>query len=188
MDRRHPALAALAPALLVVGCAFASTSGGMAPGPLPAALPGGASVNLRTAGGRATELWGRSQISNAEFDEALARALLQQGRLLPLVDRSADYQLEASLRELRQPAFSLVTRVELAVDWKLWRSATGEVLWRDTIRTRHTATLSDALIGTKRCRLATEGAARANIRAAVEHLTRLDLEAAADAAGLERTP
>jgi hypothetical protein len=168
---------ALVPVLLAVGCAFATTSDGMAPGPLPGDLPRGPSVNLRAAGGRATSLWGKSQISNAGFDEALARALLQRGLLLPLVDRPADYQLEVDLRELRQPDFSLVTRVELTVDWTLWSTRTGEVLWRDAIHTSHTATPWDALIGTRRCRLATEGAARANIRAAIEQLARLGLAA-----------
>jgi len=182
------ALVLLALALPQLGCAFATTSEAMIPVQLPALRPGDRSVNLQTRGGRATHLWGKSQISNRAFNEALAHSLVRANLLWPLIDRVADYQLEATLVELQQPSFSLATRVDIGVAWRLWHTETRRVVWDERIRTSDTASLSEALIGTKRCRLATERAARANIREAIERMSRLDLAPALAPPRAETSP
>ena len=157
------------------GCAFATTNEGMAPPSLRVVRETGATVNLKTTGGRATRPWGRSQISNEVFSESVAVALVRAGLLRPLIDKAADFQLEAALVELNQPLVSLRSRVDVGIAWKLWRTETREVVWEETLRTHHTTTIADALFGTRRCRLATEGAARANIAVAIDRLSQLDL-------------
>ena len=79
------------------------------------------------------------------------------------------------LEELEQPTWSLVTTVRLATRWTLTRTGASRPLWTERIDAQHTATLLDAMIGTRRLRLATEGAARRAIHEALERLARVRL-------------
>ncbi|MDJ0851476.1 MAG: hypothetical protein QNK04_24130 [Myxococcota bacterium] len=185
---RRPILLCLA--LAVSGCAFAAQPLSMVPPmpglaasplllaatPLPSvAAPQPATLNVRTAGGAKTRLWGKSQISNVALAEAVQAALSDSQLFLPLVDRAADYQLEVVLEHLDQPDWGVVTTVRVSTRWRLTRTGAAQPLWTDTIAAEHTATLLDAVIGTRRCRLATEGAAREAIRLGVERLARVPL-------------
>ncbi len=193
---RAPRLAAILSVTLAVhGCAFAAKPIGMVPplqalagaslpsvsapralaAPRPLAAPRAATINVKTAGGAATRLWGKSQISNDALAEAVQTALVDSQLFLPLVDRAADYQLVVALEEVEQPDWGVVTTVRVSTRWSLTLTGTTQPLWTDTISAQHTATLLDAVIGTRRCRLATEGAAREAIRVGVERLSRVPL-------------
>ncbi len=163
----------VATAALAGGCSFATTADGMAPSIPRRVVAEPRTVNVAAYGGEPTYLWSYSRISDEALTAAMQQALAGSGMLEPLVDRAADYQLDATILEIRQPMFSLATRVELGVLWRLRRG--GEVLWEETIRSEHTTPFSEALIGTKRCRLATEGAARANIAEALRRIEQLQL-------------
>ncbi len=178
-----------APPSLAMMPAAPSTSGSLLSTGVPAALPtsGGplstrapaaprpASVNVRSAGGAETRLWGKSQISNAALAEAVQSALADAELFLPLVDRAADYQLEVVLERLEQPDWGVVTTVRVSTRWRLTRTGAAQPLWTDVIAASDTATLLDAVIGTRRCRLATEGAAREAIREGIARLGRVPL-------------
>lgn len=64
---------------------------------------------------------------------------------------------------------------EMTVLWSLSRVDTEETIWQDLVLSSCTATVGDAFVGTTRMRMATEGAARNNIRTALERLAAADL-------------
>jgi hypothetical protein len=162
-------------AVTALGCAFAAEPLAMAPRTAVLGPPEPATVNVQGAGGASTRLWGKSQISNAALTEAVQTALADSRLFLPLVDRVAEYQLQVVLEALEQPYWGVVTTVRVSTHWTLTRTGTSKPLWTDTISTQHTATLFDAMIGTRRCRLATEGAAREAIREALNRLSLVPL-------------
>ena len=74
------------------------------------------------------------------------------------------------IERLEQPNWSLLTTVHVHTRWSPSRTGRPDPIWTEYISGRSTATLLDAIFGTKRCRLATEGAAREAIREGVERL------------------
>lgn len=155
---------------LVLGCAFPTEPLSMVPRVSGAAQKELASVNVQGLGGARTRLWGKSQISNAALTEAVQRAVAEARVFIPVEDRVGDYQLEVEIERLEQPTWSLLTTVHVHTRWSLSRTGRPDPIWTEHISGRFTTTLLDAMIGTKRCRLATEGAAREAIREGVERL------------------
>jgi hypothetical protein len=172
------ALTALA--VLSGGCATASKPAAMA-----VAAPTGivnthaASVSLSVAGGKETSSAGASQISNADFAEAI-RASIEASRVFAQVlgTDAADYRLDVMIVRLSQPMFGFDMKVDLEANWTLSRHRDGKVLWQKPIATTYTATTKDAFAGVTRLRLANEGAARANIEEALRQISRLTLDTA----------
>lgn len=62
--------------------------------------------------------------------------------------------------------------VQIGADWRLTDNATGEVLVHKTIRGECALGVGDVFVGTDRFRTETEGAAKANIAAAIAELPR----------------
>lgn len=85
-----------------------------------------------------------------------------------------DYKLVVHLEKLDQPAFGLDMTVTATVNYTLEQRKTGRIILARTITTPHTATFSDAAIGTERIRLANEGTIRKNISAIITELLALD--------------
>lgn len=164
-------LPALGPVLLVLGCAFPTEPASMVPLRAIRAQAFARTVNVRTDGGSHTVLWGKSQISNSALKQAVLEALVEAGLMLPLEDRMGDYQLEVVLQEIEQPSWSLVTTVNVRTLWILTPTGGQQPVWSEQIAGSSTATLLDAMIGTRRCRLATEGAAQDVIAEAMRQLS-----------------
>jgi len=162
-------------ALVAGGCAFPAQAPAIVPAASARLSVDAPTVNIRAVGGEATRLWGYPKLSNTAMAEAVSLAVAQAGLFLPLVDRVADYQLEVVLVRLDQKFWGVPTRVGLHVSWSLAKTRDLDRVWGDEISTSHTASVGTALIGTKRSRLATEAAARENIRQAIDRMSALDL-------------
>ena len=92
-------------------------------------------------------------------------------------DTSSGYQLLVRITSLDAPAaFAWERQVRLVANWELRRAKSGQSVWKDVISTKFVTTTKDAWGGMERTKLSTEGAARANIRDAVDQLGRLKLE------------
>ncbi len=163
--------------LVFTACAFPTRPGSMAPlGPDVARdFSEAPTVNVQTLGGQVTFPWYKPKISNDAFSQAAMLALARSGVLLPVIDKAADYQLELTIAGLEQPTWHVHTGVSLVVAWKLWRTGSDDVHWQDVIRTRFLTPFQSDLIAQQRLRIATEGAARENIREAISELERRDL-------------
>jgi hypothetical protein len=108
-----------------------------------------------------------SQISSAEFQEALVRTLMvanlasaQNGR----------FRLEAALLKLERPYAGFAMTVTASIAYRLTETATGAVVYQDTRSSLGTASLNDAVTNTNRLRIADERAIRANFRKLIEDL------------------
>jgi hypothetical protein len=94
-----------------------------------------------------------------------------------VVPTGGEYVLAVDLSELQAPhsTFSYSYTAKLVAGWTLKRADTKTPVWEATIRTEHTATAVEALVGSTRARLATDGAARENIAQGLARISKLDL-------------
>jgi hypothetical protein len=113
-------------------------------------------------------------ISNAEFEQAVRRSLLASG-LYSEITESAPYRLDVVLGDIRLPIAGADMTTVMTVLWSLSRSDTRETVWQALIESQYTAQAGESLIGVVRVRMATEGAARANIEKALQQLAGAEL-------------
>ena len=190
MKRWHGLVAALLAAALAGGCGTPADPLNMrlAPGDalqlrgfMPEALRGQIALGEIGGGAETWRYWG-SQVSAKALDQALEEALRSVGVLAPL-PAGARYQLSAKLSALQQPDLkwqpqALVSdnRVLATVDYTLKDKASGAVLYQRSIRTAHTAELTEALLfPPERLRLANEGALRQSLNLLLRDFAELRL-------------
>lgn len=165
---------AIAAATAVSACAKPATVPAMVPD--VAALPSAASpyrnaigVGVVSGGRGSARLW-TARVGNAEFQEALARALADSGLAAAQGGR---YRLDADLQKLEEPFAGFAMTVEATIAYRLTDTTSGAIVYQNTITTPATATMDDALDGLARLRIANERAIRANLRRLIEELSAL---------------
>jgi hypothetical protein len=119
-----------------------------------------------TGGKETSPLW-KSNVSSADFAEALKQSLSAN---TILASENARYKLAASLIELKQPLIGMSMTVISRVKYVLMDAADDSVIWDKEITAPYTAKMSDAFVGSKRLQLANEGAIRENIKQLVDSL------------------
>ena len=152
-------------AITVTGCAEASNPGAMAVGVTQSTLIAdnsslhhAISAPTVTGGKDTNPLW-VSNVSNADFAEALRQTLSANTMLATDKGR---FNLAAQLVSLKQPMVGLSMTVTADVKYTL-TDATGKVIWQKELTTPYTAKFSDAFLGVERLKLANEGAIKTNI-------------------------
>ena len=85
------------------------------------------------------------------------------------------YQLTADLTRLDQPMMGFNMTVTSTVRYSLIETQTRKEVYAQVIQIGHTASMSDAFIGSQRLKLANEGAVKANIQAFIKDLIALKL-------------
>lgn len=160
-------------ALAAAACASASKPGAMvAPvteGTMIAensALKEAFSVGTVTGGKKTSPLW-KSNVSSEDFAEALRQSLAAHAMLAA---SGGKYTIDAELVELKQPMVAVNSKVTSVVGYKVTDTATGAVVFSETITNAYTAKLGDALLGVERLRLANEGSIKGNIAQLIERL------------------
>lgn len=163
--------------LLMSGCATPTVPTAMVPEVHQNYHRSGQSLSINVLGGRETSATGTSQIANDDFHRAVAHAVDNSAIFASVGNYgSTDLHLETFIGMLQQPLMGFNLTVTLEVYYALTESATGNTLWRDTIQSTYTATTGEAFAGITRLRLATEGAARENIRQLLKALSDLQLD------------
>lgn len=163
-------------AALLAGCASTTpTSDGMIPAFAVRGVRG--PVHPQAV---AVEVKDTRRIPDAAFRRALADAVTLSKVFARVVDKpGAGYILSVTVTKLEQPESRfnvyLNPTVKMEAAWSLRRAGTRAALWQATIRSEHTAGPSDTLDGKARLRMATEGAARENIAAGLERLSKVTL-------------
>lgn len=158
-------------------CATGARSEAMRP-QTPAAIAKRHAANVRVAvsGGKETNPLWKSEISSDAFGEALFEAMKQSAIFSDV--RSgvpSDFLLEVVLLDVDQPLIGASMTVTLTARWSLVSGKTNQTVWKSDIVKAYTAGAFDAFAGVTRLRLANEGAARENIRAGLEEISRLTL-------------
>jgi hypothetical protein len=134
------------------------------------------SVRITVTGGKAPESTGLATVSNEAFAEAVANSIVES-KLFSEIKKGdgGDYLLNVDIFSIEQQpiGFNLTSRMEAG--WTLVEAATGKQVMRKVIKTTRTATVGEAFAAVARTRVATEGAAKNNIREAIEEISKLDL-------------
>jgi fructose-specific phosphotransferase system component IIB len=153
-----------AAAVVLAGCASGALKENMA-----AAAPSVAykktqnSVRVETRGGSDTGAMDSTNISNADLKSAIEASIAKSGLFRNVAQSNSDYALSVTVTELTKPLFGGSFTVTMEAGWTLTKTSDNKVLLRKAIKSSHTASLGDSLVGVTRLRLAVEGAARSNI-------------------------
>lgn len=170
------AVLALGLSALLAGCASPATREGMIPGDLDTAKKHPQTVSVAVTGGQETNPLWKSQISDTSFAEALSDAITRSKVFSAVVQgKGGNYQLDVALVSMTQPSFGASFTVDMEAGWSLRRTDSAAVVWQASVKSKHTATVGDAFVGVERLRLATEGAAKNNIKQGLEMISRLNL-------------
>ena len=133
-------------------------------------------VSISVEGGKEHEDLGRTQISDAEFKQALNESITKSQTFSRVMEgMNGDYLLTVVIFSIDQPAMGFSFTVKMEAGWTLKRVATGEIVWQEAIKSEHTATPGEAFAAASRLRLATAGAARNNISQGLAKISKLKL-------------
>jgi len=167
--------AALSACLIALGgCAAGARSTQMTASssvaPIGASDPGYKQFRVsKTQGGSKTNPLWMSSVSDADFKSALEASLKAANYLADQADQ-AKAEIVANLVELKRPMAGLDMSVTTQVRYSATDTATGSVVFDDTVGANGTAKFGDSLIGVERLRLANEAAIKANIEAFIARL------------------
>ena len=168
--------AAIGLLLALGGCASPTTHQAMMPAKLELAQHHAQTVTVTAGGGSDTNALGKSQISDAELRLAVVESIKQTKAFSSVIEGAkGDYLLNVSIFSLTQPSFGMSFTVGIEMGWTLTKADSGAVVWREAIKSEHTATVSDAFAGVESLRLATEGAARNNVALGLAKISALSL-------------
>ncbi len=134
------------------------------------------SVSVSASGGGETGAMDYTNISNENLAGAIKESIVKTGLFTSVVKSDdADYKLSVSLISMSKPMFGLDFKIDMEMAWSLVNTRTGEAVMRESIKSSHTATPSDAFVAATRVRLAVEGAAQSNIRQGLQKIAELSL-------------
>jgi len=158
------------------GCSTGATREGMTTMDYTAPTKHAKTISVKVGGGQETNPVGGSLISDEEFTAALVDSINHSKVFSQVIlGKSGDYELGVVMINLEKPIFGASFKVKIEAGWTLKNSATGQIVWQKVIRSEHTATMGDAVVGATRMRLANEGAARNNIKQGLMDISQLKL-------------
>ena len=123
------------------------------------------------SGGTKTNPAWTSEIANDAFTDAVKESLKAQG----LHAVNGKYRLEVEMLKVDQPLFGLNIEVTTHVRYTLTNASSGSVVLNDVVITPHKVGMSDAIVASKRLRLANEGSATKNIEGLLNKLSELEV-------------
>ncbi len=174
--RRIGALVLVAGVVVLAGCATSANRDAMASPAIASTKKNPYTLSIVTAGGNETSAMGSSEISNDDLRAAIEKSVMQSALFKEVVrGKNGDYELSTTVTRLSKPSFGASFTVEMEAGWSLVKTSDKTVLMRKVITSTHTASMSEAFVGTTRLRLAVEGAARSNIKQGLEAVAALNL-------------
>lgn len=154
------------------GCASGAMSRNMVPKDLTVANRHPYSVLVKVEGGQETSASSGPRISSPEFQSAIVESLMTYGVFKTVLSEgNTDCKLEVAILDLQQPIFGFNMTVTIMTAWKLTNLKDGSTVMSESLSNSYTAAVGDAFAGVTRVRLATEGAARENIRDALKKIS-----------------
>jgi hypothetical protein len=134
------------------------------------------SVTVQVQGGTDTGALDSSNIANADLKAAIEDSIAASRLFTSVIQgKGGDYELSVIIIQLSKPLFGGSFTVDMEAGWSLVRASDKQVVLRKTIKTSHTATMSDSVVGVTRLRMAVEGAARRNVEAGLRAVAALQL-------------
>lgn len=170
------AIAVVATAAVLGGCASPASREGMAVQQVQLAKHHPYSVGVQVQGGGETGALDSSNIAPADLKAALEDSIKNSKLFSTVVQgKDGDYELSVVITRIDKPMFGASFTVDLETGWSLVKLSDRSVALRKSIKSSHTATMGDSMVGVTRLRLAVEGAARANIDQGLKEIAALNL-------------
>lgn len=145
------------------------------PGTIAIAHRHAVSVRVVTLGGNETAGGGQSWIDDAELKQAVESSIRQSGLFSGVVDSGEDFLLTVTVINANRPVVGFSVTVGLELGWALERVKDHNVVWREALKTEHTAPMGAGFAFETRVRLALENAAKKNISQGLERISALNL-------------
>lgn len=136
------------------------------------------SIRIGSITGNREEFFGGPEMITAEEFKTVLTETFVRSKLFSSVEQSAaDLELSAKFIAHGQVTSNGFNAEQaMVIEYTLANLRTGQELWKQSINSRHTATLSDALGGNARTRMAQEGCVRKNVEQLIEALNKLSIE------------
>lgn len=165
--------------LSIIGCSYTANVNTMIPGNYDLKQKHPGSINIIVSGAEeddsGVDLM-MSMITNESFKKALKNSIVNSNLFSEVVDDSdANYLLDVHIANISEPPPGTSMHAKMITNWKLVETEINKVIWQDLIITSHTAGAFAAFVGTKRIKIALEGAARNNIQKGINRLSAIDL-------------
>ena len=149
---------------MLAGCASSANWEAMTPTAVATTKKLPQTVSVKTSGGSATGAMDSSSIGNDDLKAAIEKSITQSKLFAAVVPVGGeDYELSVAITRLSKPTFGLAFTVEMEAGWVLVKRSDKTMVWRKSVQSSYTASMSDAFVGVKRLQMAVEGAARQNI-------------------------
>lgn len=160
---------------LLAGCATATKPEDMVAEKVAVAHPSSSNISIVVAGGKETTSTGASQISNDAFAQALHDSITKSGLFSAVSASGGRYKLTAFIGKVDQPIMGFSMTVKMEVSYTLADTQSNKSVWSKNVASEYTASVGAAFAGVERLRIATEGAAKANIQQAMTEMAALQL-------------
>jgi len=174
--RTSTALILIALTAMTAGCATGAKSSAMVVERVGPTHRSSADVSVVVSGGKETSSMGGSQISSDAFSQALSDSIEKSNLFTKVSAAGARYKLAAFIGKVDQPMLGFSMTVKMEVSYTLTDTKAVAAVWTKNIASEYTAKVSDAFAGVERLRLANEGAAKENIRLALDEIAALNVE------------
>lgn len=162
--------------LIVLGCTSGPIkSQAIIPGSYDIANKQPFTVSLHIDGGREFSPLKIPQISNEALLDALQEAITLSDLFDEIVKFGEDYKLDLYIFKVSQPIAGNEMTVRVEIGWTLTHTASMEIVWQESILTSDTSSSNEKLNVNSRLKLATERAARKNIREGIRQISQLEL-------------
>ena len=166
----------LLPYLIVLGCTSGSIkSQAIIPDSYDITYKHSSAVSLHVDGGREFSPLKIPQISNEVLMETLHQAIIVSDLFDEILKSGEDYKLDLYIFKVSQPIAGSKMTVRVEIGWTLTRTASMEIVWQESILTSDTASSDEEFNANNRIRLATERAAKKNIREGIRQISQLEL-------------
>ena len=163
-------------ALMLGGCASPADRSAMTPQNIVLSKHYPYSLGVLTHGGSETGAMDSSNIANADLKAAIEAAVTESKLFKTVVQSNdGDYELSVRVTSLSKPLFGGTFTVDLETAWSLTKVSDRSVAMRKSVKSTGTATMSDALAGVTRLRMAVEAASRNNIEQGLKAIADLNL-------------
>lgn len=158
-------------ALLLAACSTVTSTEGMSPEP---AAYAGLTQNPQTV---SILVSGEPRgITLENFEQALADAVAAS-QVFSAVTDTGDCLLEVRMHNVTQPMFAAGFTITIESTWKVFRLSDRALLWSEPVNVTYKGgAMEGGLLGANRSRVATERAARENIRQGIRTLGKADLD------------
>lgn len=166
--RRFAILLLAASAAFLGGCAASPKRENMTAPAIASLKKHPFSVHVETRGGAEDS----SNVSNEELKAAIEESITKNAVFKSVTQgKEGDYELAVTVTQLDKPLFGASFTVTMETAWSLVKTSNKAVVMRKSVRSSHTATMSDSMVGVTRLRMAVEGAVRNNIQEGLQALS-----------------